>query len=336
MKSIFTHRWVMTGLICIVGAAAVAAVGIRLSKVKASKVSLSAAPAAVVGSAPALIFIDNLADGYLAATRLSDPEGTRFHFMSSCKRTAATSSYILCARPTGNLLWPFEAVLMTQDMKPVKSERLEGVPSRARVSPDGKYFATTSFVAGDGYSSEIFSTRTRIFDTSADSKHSVDVESYDLIINGQSYRYTDTNVWGVTFVPGQERFFATAAFNGHRYLVDGSITNRTMVVLRDNVECPSLSPDGLRLAYKKRVESGQVVRWRFYLLDLITNEETALAEERSVDDQIAWLDDQTLMYAVPGEGNRPDVWSLELGGGKPKMLLRGAESPTVFKSLSQD
>jgi len=336
MKSIFTHRWLMIGLICIVGAAAVAAVGIRLDKVNRSEVSLSTAPTDVIGTLPGLIFIDNVADGFLAATSLSDPQGARYHFMPSCERSAAASSYILCVRPTGNLLWPFEAVLMTQDLKTIKSERLEGVPSRARISPDGKYFATTSFVSGDGYSSEIFSTRTRIFETSPDSENSVDVETYDLIINGQSYRYTDTNVWGITFVPGQERFFATAAFNGHRYLVDGSITNRTMVVLRDNVECPSLSPDGLRLAYKKRVGSGQIVRWRFYLLDLITNQEVALAEERSVDDQIAWLDDQTLMYAVPAEDKRLNVWSLKINGGEPRMLLRGAESPTVFKSLSRD
>lgn len=34
----------------------------------------------------------------------------------------------------------------------------------------------------------------------------------------------------------------------------GDVTARTLTTVHRNVECPSLSPDGTRVAYKKRVK----------------------------------------------------------------------------------
>lgn len=285
-------------------------------------------PSQLASRAPALSFIDDTAGDSLTVQSL--PAGDeRHHYKSACQRTAASNSYLLCLNRSGNLLLPFQATLFTLDLQEVKTVPVEGVPSRSRISPDGKYFATTSFVIGDSYAAELFSTRTVIFNTAADSDSGLNLEAFDLIINGEPFRFADTNIWGVTFVAGQDRFFATAAFNGHRYLVDGNIKKRRMVVLRDNVECPSLSPDGLRLVYKKRVEEGQYPKWRFHLLDLVTNTERPLSEDRSVDDQVAWLDDDTIMYAVPN-GDAHDIWKLGIAGGKPELMLKGAHSPVVI------
>ncbi|MCZ9337488.1 TolB-like translocation protein, partial [Streptomyces sp. TRM76130] len=86
---------------------------------------------------------------------------------------------------------------------------------------------------------------------------------------------------------------------------------------------------GTRVAFKKRVLS-RTDLWREYVLDLRTLRETPLAERHSVDDQAAWLDDDTLAYALPADGEvgSSDLWSVPAdGSGSPRLLIRGASSP---------
>ena len=84
------------------------------------------------------------------------------------------------------------------------------------------------------------------------------------------------------------------------------MSTRTARVIHDNVECPSLSPDGTRIGYKKLVGSDGT--WRFHVLDLATGADVALAETRSVDDQLEWLDDHNLLYHA-GD----DIWTVPRG-----------------------
>jgi hypothetical protein len=59
--------------------------------------------------------------------------------------------------------------------------------------------------------------------------------------------------------------------------------------------------------------------------------ETPLAEPRSVDDQAAWLDDQTVMYGRV-DGATTDVWTVPADGtGSPRLLVRQAFSPAVIR-----
>ena len=51
-----------------------------------------------------------------------------------------------------------------------------------------------------------------------------------------------------------------------------------MTALRTDAECPSLSPDGSRLVYKKRLGNPDPGVWRLASLDLATGVETVLAE----------------------------------------------------------
>ena len=44
--------------------------------------------------------------------------------------------------------------------------------------------------------------------------------------------------------------------------------------------------------------------WRLHVLELATLRETALAETRSVDDQVEWLDDDTVLYGVDAASTR--------------------------------
>ena len=80
-------------------------------------------------------------------------------------------------------------------------------------------------------------------------------------------------------------------------------------MLHENVECPSLSPDGTKIAFKKASGPSTARKWRFTVLDLRTGVETPLPETRSIDDQLAWLDDSHVLYGVPrGSSGRTDVW----------------------------
>jgi hypothetical protein len=87
-----------------------------------------------------------------------------------------------------------------------------------------------------------------------------------------------------------------------------------------------LSPDETRIGYKKAV-SWSPTTWRFHVLDLTTGKETALSETRSVDDQLAWLDNDHLL-----SGDGEDAWMVAAdGSGEPRLWMAGADSPSVQK-----
>jgi hypothetical protein len=198
---------------------------------------------------------------------------------------------------------------------------LEGLPSRARVSQSGRYGAYTSFVTGDAYAADgQFSTRTVIVDIRS-GRRLAGLEQFEVVRDGERIDSADFNFWGVTFAHGDDRFYATLGTGGKRYLVRGSLSARRLEVLRENVECPSLSPDGTRLAYKRSM--GGAENWRLHVLDLRTMRDVPLAERRSIDDQAEWLDDRTVIY-----GDGQDVWAARADGrGRPRRVLLRADSP---------
>jgi hypothetical protein len=56
--------------------------------------------------------------------------------------------------------------------------------------------------------------------------------------------------------------------------------------------------------------------------------ETALAETRVVDDQVEWLDDQTVLY-----GLEASVWATASdGSGNPRRLIADALSPAAVRA----
>ena len=103
-------------------------------------------------------------------------------------------------------------------------------------------------------------------------------------IDGAVVTAADRNLWGVT-CSDHETFYATVAIGGKTYLVKGGISAPTLTALRTDVECPSLSPDRTRIAFKKRGDLPQGADQRLAGYDLRTGAETLLSEKRSVDDQ---------------------------------------------------
>jgi len=94
-----------------------------------------------------------------------------------------------------------------------------------------------------------------------------------------------------------------------------------MRVLRDGVECPSLSPDNRQIAFKSRI--GDEDRWHVHVLDLKTLADHPVAESRSVDDQVEWLDNATLAYS-----DGTNVYTVPAdGSGEEQLLVKDATSP---------
>lgn len=244
-----------------------------------------------------------------------------------CKRFYAAAGTGLCLRVDTGLVTKSEAIVVDDRFREVRRIPLSGVPSRARVSASGRMAAWTFFVAGDSYLSVGFSTRAGILDTRTGTLVK-SLEDFTLEKDGHVYRAADLNYWGVTFAADDNRFYATVSTQGRTYLVRGDFAGRRMRVLRENAECPSLSPDGTRVAYKKRT-GGSSDPWRLYTLDLATGRETALAEPANVDDQMAWLDDHTVMYSKLRD-DTSDVWAVPAdGSGRPAPLMRDAYSPAA-------
>jgi WD40 repeat protein len=217
----------------------------------------------------------------------------------------------------------YTAQVFNSKMETLNTIPLSGLPSRARVSADGRYGAMTVFVSGDTYleSSTAFSTRTYVVDM-ASGKAIDQLEQFRVTKDGKPFDAVDFNFWGITFDPrDSDRFYATLGSGDHHYLVEGSIEGGEMEVLRDGVECPSLSPDGKQIAYKSRIGHGN--RWHLRVLDLATLKDHGLAETRSIDDQAEWLDNDTLAYF-----NGADVYTVPAdGSGEPGLLVRDATSP---------
>jgi dipeptidyl aminopeptidase/acylaminoacyl peptidase len=270
--------------------------------------------------------------GRVAMVPLDAPDGPRAFTPASCERVYAAGGSAVCLSAARGLVTTFRAQLLGADWAPLRELPLTGQPSRARLSRDGRLAATTTFVFGHDYASPgQFSTETLV--TRADGTRLGNLEEFTLTVGGAVRDATDRNLWGVTFADG-DRFFATAASGGKTWLVEGSLSGRRLTALREDAECPSLSPDRGRIAFKKHGDLPPG-HWRLAVYDLATGKETLLAEQRSVDDQVEWLDRDTIVYGLPrdaGGAATSDVWSVPAdGGGAPSLLIRDAWSPAVVR-----
>ncbi|MDJ0340925.1 TolB-like translocation protein [Streptomyces sp. H10-C2] len=265
----------------------------------------------------------------LASVPAADPKAGRTASGVKCQRFYAAAGTGVCLQSApGAVAQSNRALVLDKNLGTLRSFPLAGIPSRARVSPSGHLAAWTVFVGGESYGAAFFSTRTAILDTRTWQLTS-NLEEFTILLDGKKYHAADANFWGVTFAADDETFYATLGTGGRTYLIRGSLAHRTVTTLTQNVECPSLSPDGTRVAFKKRVLRGAAL-WREYVLDLRTLHETPLAEHHSVDDQATWLDNSTLAYALPTEGavGSTDLWSVPADGSStPQLLIPGASSP---------
>ncbi|MEV5750399.1 hypothetical protein AB0L00_21485 [Actinoallomurus sp. NPDC052308] len=303
----------------------------RRDREQAGGPPVSAGRVSLAASSRRLMVFRNMAWGphrdELATVPAVAPDGPRTASGVRCLRFSTAAGTGICLQAVhGAVQDTYRAVVLDSRLRELRHFPLGGIPTRARVSPSGRMVAWTVFVSGDSYAGTAFSTRTSILDTRTWRLQS-SLEPYAITRDGRPYRAADVNFWGVTFAD-DTHFYATLATGGRTYLVRGDDAAHTVRTLRENVECPSLSPDGTRLVFKERVRGASPdAPWRLYALDLATMRETPLAEHRSVDDQVVWSGPDTVVYAMAGDYGS-DLWTVPADGtGSPRRVMTAALAP---------
>ena len=139
------------------------------------------------------------------------------------------------------------------------------------------------------------------------------LEDFALLVNGTT-RVTaaDRNIWGVTFVPGEATRFmprrrhraasgwSRAACRRARSRLSTTASSARQFSRRQPVSRTRRTPAGAGPALEGR-RPGPGHRQR-----------NCLSEPRSVDDQIEWLDDRTLLYGLARDGaaGDSDIWQI--------------------------
>jgi hypothetical protein len=288
---------------------------------------LPAAPFALVRS----LVADNT-HGRVGVVPLSAADGPRFITGLTCERVFLAAGRGVCLKlGADGMRTTYTAEVFDASFQVRGRVPLTGVPSRVRVSPDGRRAAVTVFEEGHSYLERGFSTRTTLIDTD-DIGIISDLESFEVTRDARRFREVDFNFWGVTFARDSNRFYATLSSGDVKYLVEGDVGARTARVIGRDVECPSLSPDNTRVAYKKAYNDSRGIGWTLHVLDLSSGADVGLdAERRSVDDQVEWLDDAHVMYHLPSSRGA-DIWVLAADGRTaPRLLIPLAYSPAVVR-----
>jgi hypothetical protein len=296
-------------------------------------------PAAPAGATPRLLFRSTALGpsyGMLAVVPLDAPTSPPTVTALRCDRLDAVPAVGVCLGASRGVFTTYHATIFDAELRPQRTIRLGGVPSRVRVSPDGRLAAITVFVNGHSYAATTFSTLTSIVDLATGDSLVDDLEKLTVWRDGKRFREVDFNLWGVTFARDGRRFYATLRSGGRTYLIEGDAAAREARIVRENVECPSLSPDNTRVAFKKREGGGlRPVTWRLSVLSLESGEEWPLAETRSVDDQVEWLDDRTILYSLPAAveaSASTDTWVVSADKGAasaPRLFLANTYSAVV-------
>ncbi|MFF4990228.1 TolB family protein [Streptosporangium saharense] len=307
----------------VLAALLLAGVAVTYTALASSPASSGSSSSRETGGGPKLQVLTN---GLLSTVSRADPGGPREVTELRCDRAYVAGGTLACLKPVGPLS-SSGLLVLDPSLHERRSLPLTGFPNRLRVSASGRMVAWTLFIDGHSYATTGFSTRAGILDTRT-GRLVKSLEDFSITLDGRPYRNADVNFWGVTFASDDNRFYATLSTNGRRHLVEGDFAAGTVRTLRDNVECPSLSPDGTRIAYKSAVDADPKKGWRLSVLDLATGHVTPLAETRSVDDQAVWLDERTVGYALQTGDGTNNVWSVPADGtGAPRLLVPGANSP---------
>ena len=254
------RAWILLGLTAACLAAAVAVVALAASGTGRAG-TLDDPQAVALPATPYVVFrdLDNAHPedyGRVAVLPLDDLGGPRRLAGVACERVYFAAGGGICLERAGRFPVRYTATILDAHLRPVRSIGVPGVPSRTRVSADGRWGTATTFVSGHSYADlGGFSTHAMIIDMRTGQKVIDDLEDLPVTRDGRPMESIDHNFWGVTFAPGGGTFYATLSTTGTTYLVRGSISGRRLEVLHENVECPSVSPDGTRIAYKKRVGS---------------------------------------------------------------------------------
>ena len=119
----------------------------------------------------------------------------------ACERTYYAARRGLCLSRAGSLGASVRVRFLGEDLTPWRELTLPGIPSRARISPDGRLGSVTAFVTGHSYADPgTFSTRTTILDMARGGSSPTSRTSPSRGTGGRSGRSTSTS--GASPSPG--------------------------------------------------------------------------------------------------------------------------------------
>jgi hypothetical protein len=318
-------------LLVAAGVIVVAAAALYLTRTRYSDGTKSAVPSVAVIDPPFVMFrtlSPKDLHGHVAMARASAADSTRYVSSLACSRVAyaAGSGICLVEEPAGTEV-KHAAYIFDRGFRQAMRIELSGIPTRARVSPDGRRAAIT--VYGEEHlpnGEERLAISSFIVDVA--SGDAVNLRKFSIDNSGGPILEGPLDFSSVAFAHDSNRFFATLATTNERYIVAGTLDDRRLTVLATGLASEALSPDDTRLAVKKRV--GDRGRWQLMVFDLAARSTQPLNQgDRSVDDQVEWLDGEHVVYHDATEQGT-NLWVLSTDGvTPPRVLIPDAYSPSV-------
>ena len=233
---------------------------------------------------------------------LASPAGPRAFSDIWCDRVFASQRNTLCLASDRGVVTTYTGTVHSNgDAAPVQvplhRHTQPGAPvRRRRPSPRRRASCPATAMPTTG-----FSTRTVV--TSLAGHWSRDLETATLVHGGQRISPPDRNYWGVTFAPTTTPSSSRWPSAAPRTWPRGSCPrarSRPFAPMPSAPHCPRTARAG-RLQEARRPRPGRLAdrcpRPRH-------RQETMLAESQSVDDQVEWLDNDTLIYGLPLAGQR--------------------------------
>jgi len=278
----------------------------------------------------ALAFINRVPGDEYGFVGYIDPTGERHVTELECARLDLNEEIGICLSATAGLGGTGRGLLLDPSLNPTLRFGVNR-PSRAAVSPDGTVVAWTGFSLGHSYlAAGEFATTTQLI--AVDRSIGANLEEvFTTYADGELLDDPTRNYWGVTFVDS-DHFYATLGTTSGTSIVEGRVSNSRIDVVFENASCPEVSPDGSTIVAKEqRGDAFQLVA-----IDTETGARRDLGETRSVDDQVEWADQDTILYALPnpdeGTDAQPvfDVWALDVDpGAEPRLIIPFADSPAA-------
>ncbi len=296
-----------------------------------------AAVVAGVSAAPGEVLVINRVPGDdYGKLAVRHADGTRTLLERECVRVHIAAEHGVCVSQNDGIVATFTTTFFESINPQVEIKSYaSALPSRARISPEGTFSAVTAFVTGSSYEDIGAETTTIVTIDQIESTRRIRGTG-QLTINSDEDRFKnlDPQYWGITFADENE-FYITGFYGEEPEVMRGWLDDMTLEPTGWVGSCPSLSPDGKTLVFKEmRADGG----FDLVAVDLETDDKWRLGETRSVDDQVEWLDNDTVLYALHPDGGdtavQPefDIWMVDIAeGSEPVLFLPNANSPAVAR-----
>ena len=279
-----------------------------------------------------IAFVDRTPGDNYGTVGYIDRAGARQSTELTCERLDLNANGGLCLDGANGIGGGGRGLVLDPSLNPVLRFGIN-LPSRAAASPDGEVVAWTGFSLGHDYLNPgEFATTTQLVEVERGIGVNVETAFTTFAADGEVINDDERNFWGVTFIDS-DQFYATIGVGEETSIVRGSISTSILTVVHENATCPEVSPDGGTIVVKERTEGDF---FQLVAIDVETGERRNLPEARSVEDQVEFLDNNTIIYGLPNtaEGTEAqpawDVWSLDLNGGAPQLIIPFADSPAAI------